>query len=594
MFTIVCVIIGIYLFIQISSLKTSLKILESEVSDLKKGSVRSPLVAPETNPVPTAIPEPLQENRLSYSVPEQIRTTETPPKITQAIPSESRITEWFKENLLLKIGVLMILLGFGWFVSYAFIHNWIGPVGRITLGFIIGTLVTLFGTTRLGKNETQGIACTILGSALIIMTALAGQYYYQFFSSVAVLGIVFIISIYISVSAIAYGLEKLVVYGLLVSLFAPYFSHTSSMDPVVLYLYLGVVSASTIWISVSKGWKTVTATGITGVLFYSLVIFVDKSYVHLDTKYLVLFVAYVISVLYLVTSVWSLIRNKEDVQTQDVYITIVNTVLILGFTLQIVPTIYQSLTVSAWMLMYAFSGFYVFYKTQSEKLFYIHSLVSILLLAIATSIELRGPTLVIAFAIEAGIISVASYVITNKIKTAEIFGLLMFVPCMLSLTSFNSPLWQTAVFHSDFAVLAVTGLVLAALGVLYQQHKDQTTGTLKAYHIAYIVSTVYAYALIWLSVDSLLYNSDTAVFISLFIFTVIGLATHFTGLFHQNIILKKYGMGLLIIVVARLILVDVWNMELVIRVITFIVLGVLFMSTAFISKKQVGQHTIIS
>jgi uncharacterized membrane protein len=84
-------------------------------------------------------------------------------------------------------------------------------------------------------------------------------------------------------------------------------------------------------------------------------------------------------------------------------------------------------------------------------------------------------------------------------------------------------------------------------------------------------------------------DSDSAVFLSLFVYTITGLTTHFYGLFNHSTGLKKYGMTLLILVVARLVLVDVWHMELLLRVVTFIVLGIMFMSTAFISKSQNNQ-----
>jgi uncharacterized membrane protein len=117
-------------------------------------------------------------------------------------------------------------------------------------------------------------------------------------------------------------------------------------------------------------------------------------------------------------------------------------------------------------------------------------------------------------------------------------------------------------------------------------NEAESDSDLKIHQVAYIVSSVYVFALVWLVNHSIILNDDTAVFISLFIYTVVGLGTHFYGLFNGSDPLRKYGMALLVLVVIRLILVDVWNMDLVLRVITFIVLGVMFMSSAFISKKQ--------
>jgi hypothetical protein len=56
-------------------------------------------------------------------------------------------------------------------------------------------------------------------------------------------------------------------------------------------------------------------------------------------------------------------------------------------------------------------------------------------------------------------------------------------------------------------------------------------------------------------------------------------------------ILRNYG-GLLIgFVILRLLLVDIWDMEIGGRVIVFILVGILLMSTAFISRRIVSGFT---
>lgn len=529
----------------------------------------------------------------NIDTPEQVENdTYQSSKIQTSVePNSPQVSNWFKENILLKIGVLMVIIGFGWFVNYAFAHNWIGPVGRITLGVLIGALVTMVGTVRLPKNLVQGNALTILGSAIAILTLIAGTYMYSFFSPFVLLTFVFLISLYVTVSAVAYSSQKLAIYGILVSLVAPILS-PAGIDSVVLYLYLLIVSITTIWISVVKEWRDVSAIGISGVLFYTLS-FVTGGHRTYGLEYTILFVSYFTSAIYLLVNIWGLIKNKLEVEGVDIYLSIVNTVIILSITNSIVPTVYKSLAVAVWMLAYAFSGFYVFQKTQKEKFFYIHALISILFLAVATSLELSGSTLVIAFAIEAAIISVSSFIITNKISASEKLGVLFIAPFVMSLESINTSKWYYGIFHSDFAVLLVMATIFALLGLFFNSNKSSENSNLRMGSIFSILSTFYVYTIIWLSTH-FLFSNDTAVFISLFIYTVVGLATHFNGIFNHNSLMKKYGLVLLILVVIRLVLVDIWNMELVFRVITFIVLGAMFMSSAFISKNQSSVNLIKS
>ncbi|MFW5853608.1 MAG: hypothetical protein ACOCU8_03230 [Patescibacteria group bacterium] len=56
-----------------------------------------------------------------------------------------RLFDWLKEGWMLKAGAVLLLAGFGWLTTYAFLNNWIGPAGRIALGFGAGFLFLLIG-----------------------------------------------------------------------------------------------------------------------------------------------------------------------------------------------------------------------------------------------------------------------------------------------------------------------------------------------------------------------------------------------------------------------------------------------------------------
>ncbi|MEI6843035.1 MAG: DUF2339 domain-containing protein [bacterium] len=575
---ILALILLVVVFTRLAHLDDSIKKLQAEIQIIK-ANLSAGNVSNSTQNTVQSVPLSQPSNVVKISV-SQVD------EIKKEVRAENQLENWFKENIIIKIGILMILAGFGWFASYAFMHNWIGPEGRISLGVALGVLLTIFGSFRLGKNKVQGVAFTILGSALVVISVLAGQYFYNFFSPIIVLAIAFIVSVYVSITALYKSYEDLVAYALILSLCAPYFSHTDSMDPVLLYTYLLVVSIGTIWISVLKKWKSPTVMGITGVLLYSLQVFWGGVANIETTKYTILLISYIMSLLYLGVNMFGLIKNKIAINSGDVYLTIVNTIIILGFTTSIVTKDYQSIFLIGWTLFYAISGYFVYKTTQNDQMFYIHTLASTLFLAVATSIEFSGQTMVIASEFEAVIICLSSFVVTRKIKIAENFSALMIVPFLLSLSSLFSSKWDTGIMHSDFVVLFIMTILLAVLGVFFRANGEVSKSELKMGHFMFICSTVYLYALVWLSSHALLTQKDMAVFISLFVYTIIGLITHFVGLFNRHLVLKNYGMALLIAVVARLVFVDVWNMELTLRIVTFIVLGVLFISTAFISRSQ--------
>ena len=86
--------------------------------------------------------------------------TQTPAFSTNSTPmtvsDEGAFVKWLKEDWLQKLGSLLLLIGLGWFTTYAFMNNWIGPVGRITLGLILGLVVLVLGHFRIKKYLNQG------------------------------------------------------------------------------------------------------------------------------------------------------------------------------------------------------------------------------------------------------------------------------------------------------------------------------------------------------------------------------------------------------------------------------------------------------
>jgi len=88
-------------------------------------------------------------------------------------------------------------------------------------------------------------------------------------------------------------------------------------------------------------------------------------------------------------------------------------------------------------------------------------------------------------------------------------------------------------------------------------------------------------------------TQDIATLVALTVYTIAGLVAYFIGLFRSDTARRVYGAALLIFVVARLLVVDVWSMALSGRVITFFVIGILLMSTAFLTKrKSVGRQIV--
>jgi len=165
---------------------------------------------------------------------------------------------------------------------------------------------------------------------------------------------------------------------------------------------------------------------------------------------------------------------------------------------------------------------------------------------------------------------------------------LLLFPILLSASSLDSAAWRDGILHEDFFVLLVLALTLLGLGAFYRRHlpeaKNSESRQLNA--ILLIAGSAYAYALLWLSLKAGLENNNTAVMLSLVIYTIIGLWFYFYGQMKAVRGLHLYGGALVGFVVVRLLLIDIWLMELAGRIATFFLIGALLAGTAFFGKKK--------
>ncbi len=491
---------------------------------------------------------------------------------------------WFKEDWLLKLGALLLLIGFGWLASYAFLNNWIGPMGRITLGIVAGAFFILLGWWRIKSYLHQGGIFLVLGSTTILLTVFAAREIYDFFTPFSALAVMFLSTAFVALASVKYNNRALAFTSLILAGIAPLFTN-SPTDDVGLFSYLLVVTLGTIWIVVLTGRRELTMAALLIITAYSLPYLLYSPSTEKGT--LLLFV-YAFAAVFFLTNTAGILKSKSKDILPDLVTAASNGLFLLAWIMVAAQDEWKSLIISEWMLTFTVGAFLIFRITRRREPFYVYAGVGVAMLAAATSAELNGATLTIAYIIESGIIALTAFAVMRDIKIAERISFLLICPAALSINSFTSELWLTSVFHKDFFVFLMMSLVLFGLGVFFLRHvrevEDDEPRQLNA--ILLIAGSAYAYALLWLSLHAALESDGTAVMISLLIYTIVGLVTYFYGLTNNKKGFQFYGGVLVGFVVARLLLVDVWSMELAGKIITFFLIGTLLVSTAFLGRKN--------
>lgn len=586
-------IIGfIAVFVMLSRQSEKIRLLQKQVKEMRTGwsqhkskivSDSASAAAPEvsmsgtdTNAVHTRYDEATQHTYVSRGAP-----------LTSMQEEPNAFIEWVKVDWLLKLGALLIFIGFGWFVSYAFANNWIGPVGRITLGLVAGAALLVFGWWRMRAYIRQGAVFMVVGSTVVLLTTYAGRLVYDFFTPESALVIMFGSVAFVALASVQYARMPLALASLLLAGVAPQLTHASTSDYIGLFSYLLVVVLGALWITAITGWRILTTAALVLVALYSVPYFlgIGRS---IDENILLLFMFAFVCVIYLANTAGILFAKGREILT-DTRTAAFNGLFLIVAIMSLAPEVWQSLMLAAWAVIFVLGGFLIFKSIGAPEPLYVYAGVAIAMLGTATSAELSGATLTLAFIFEAVVVSIIAYVFLSSVLIGQRAALLLLIPGFLSFESMQAASWRYGLIHEDFFVLLCMGLALIGLGLLYMaaqssvspiERDDTKTGT----SALFIVGSIFLYILLWLSLHAVLLDDDTAVMLSLVVYTVVGIIAYFKGFNGNQVGLKYYGGILLGVVVARLLLVDVWEMELTGRIITFFLIGALLMGTAFLGK----------
>ena len=572
-------------FIAFIILVISVVRLSSRVKELER-KVGIPQPAPRTPTVPVVSVSP---DAAPVSASQQAPYFAPTPATAPAGPLEPTAGElfaaWLKEDWLLKLGAFMLLLGFAWLTTYAFMNNWIGPMGRIALGIIAGAAFMGFGFHRMGKFVRQGGVFLVLGSATVILTIFAARTYYDFFTPFTALAIMFLAAAFVALASVRYRVQSMALISLILAGLTPVMIGGGSLSDVSIFTYLLLMTLGTVWVVALTGWRALVFAALVITSMYSIPYWIDSS---LYASSPMMMFAYAFAALFFIVGTLGVLKSQGKERKADLLVAAGNGLFLLFWVLTGVPAEWQSLVLAAWMVVFAGGGFVVFRVTRHPAPFLLYAAVATMFLAAATAIELDGAALTIAFTFEAAVIPFLLYYLVRNVALAERTGLLLIVPAAFSLPHIiGSAGWfNNNSFGEDFAVLLCMAIALLFVGLFFRHHRDESPTPLTLHNGFIVAGLVYIYIIIWNTLHQMISVDDMATMMSLIVYTVIGLATHFYGKLHDARMVKLHGSVLLGFVVSRLLLVDVWQMEMGGRIITFFIVGALLMTTAFVGRKK--------
>ncbi|GAA4278637.1 DUF2339 domain-containing protein [Aquimarina mytili] len=280
---------------KISKLHQDIKILQEKLNKLQKSKIEGITATqeekkdivreePKTKPLPpvseekpiqektpvTNVPKPLspvkKENELATSdktTAPILKKPITPPK-----PPKPGLWKRFKEknpdlekfigeNLINKLGVLILVLGISYFVRYAINKDWINEPARVGIGVLVGSLIIGIAH-RLRKKYAAFSSVLVSGGIAVFYFTIAIAFHeYQLFSQTVAFIIMVLITAFSCLLSLSYNRIELAVLSLIGGFAVPFMISTGSGNYIVLFSYIAILNIGILALAYFKRWTLV-------------------------------------------------------------------------------------------------------------------------------------------------------------------------------------------------------------------------------------------------------------------------------------------------------------------------------------------------
>lgn len=339
------------------------------VSDSVEYTVKPEQVKPEqveTEPVQEAVePEPVQETVEADPVQEAVQTepvqetvkteytqktaeTETAQRNTSAEscqsapskPQEETIFDklrdnfdWEKfigENLIMKLGILIVLIGVAIGGKYALEHQLLSPTMRIIIGTLFG--VALQGVAIKLKKEYKKLSAVLASGAMATLYFMT-YFAYDFYGLIP-MPVAFVLMTLITVATVwqacTYDMEVIAIIGLVAAYVIPFMLSTGEGSPWALFSYISIINAGVMLISVKRYWRILFVSAYVSSWFIYGVVYRTLDFPETSDAVKLLVFLFINFVIFYVTFLAYKVKHKMIFQNFDIVYLLSNSFMFFG------------------------------------------------------------------------------------------------------------------------------------------------------------------------------------------------------------------------------------------------------------------------
>ncbi|MBN2426041.1 MAG: DUF2339 domain-containing protein [Calditrichaceae bacterium] len=370
--------------------------LRREIESLKSGG--------KTAPVETIkAAEPAEPPKASQ--------IQVPPPVKPK-PAPKKKSDWEKfigENLINKIGIVVLVIGVAIGAKYAIDHQLISPLTRIILGYLCG--IGLLGFAIKLKEKYTNFSAVLLSGALAIMYFItyAAYSFYDLLPQIPAFVLMVLFTVFAVVAAIHYDKQVIAHIGLVGAYAVPFLLSEDTGRVAILFSYMTIINTGILFISFKRYWKPLYYSAF----FLTWLIYIGWIGANYDVQdhfaLALIFVSVFFIIFYLTFLFYKLIR-EEKFDAGDIICLLINSFIFFGYGYAILDghktgTELLGLFTLANALIHFAVVVPVYQKKLADKnLFYLIAGLVLLFITLAVPVQLDGQWVTLFWAGEAVIL----------------------------------------------------------------------------------------------------------------------------------------------------------------------------------------------
>lgn len=366
---------------------------------------------------------PIESDNLSSESP-------IPPtkRSTKSIFETVDFERFIGENLLNKIGILVLIIGVGIGVKYAIDRDLVSPIVRVISGYGVG--IALLLTAIYLKARYHDFSAVLLSGAMAVFyfITFAANSFYGLISQLPAFGIMVFFTLFTVFASVRYNRQIIAHLGLVGAYAVPFLLNKEPGNLTIFFSYIALLNFGILALAFQRSWKN---------LFYSAFAFTwliviswrFTSYTILNANLALFFGSLFFIIFYAIFLAQKLLK-KEALTKADLYLIIANALIYfgLGFSILIKKFPNQNEVLSFFTIINAVVHLSIaallFVRRQAHKgLFRLVAGLAITFLTIVIPIQLSGYWVTLLWAVEAALILWLSK--KEKDKTFENFSFVL-------------------------------------------------------------------------------------------------------------------------------------------------------------------------